>query len=109
MKFFVSLLAVCLLAVALPNLVHAAESDPPVLSATVSADGFSVTISGTVADENLSTVELFVNAGLATGQAYSVKPDGTFSIKLDIPPFVEDIVIVVIDEDGQADSLTISL
>ncbi len=109
MKFCVSVLAAFLLSITSPSIVHAAPNNPPEITADSTSDGTTVTVTGSVTDEDLSKLDLVAYAGAATPTTISVNPDGTFSLTLDVAPFVDEVVVKAIDAQGQIDLFTIYL
>ena len=109
MKFCIPLLIACGLLVSTANITQAAPTNPPVISATATADGTEVTITGSVADEEKSTVQIFIYGGSSTPAIVSVNNDGSFSTTIEVPPFVHSLVVMALDEDGLVDYFTINL
>lgn len=109
MKFCISLLIACGLLVSTAHIAHAAPTNPPVISATATADGTEVTITGSVADENKSEVQVFIYGSSATPATVTVNNDGSFSTTIEVPPFVHSLEVMALDEDGLVDYFTINL
>lgn len=109
MKFCVSLFVVCLLSISVPSFATAKDNDPPVLTATSTADGAIVTVTGTVSDESPSSVQVFVYGGPGVPDPISVDSNGSFSTTIEIPPFVTELTVVAVDDENQTDFFTIYL
>ena len=109
MKFCVSVVAACLLSIISPCLAYAQPNNPPEITANASSDGTMITITGSVTDEDLSTVDVSVSAGAAPNGKIYLNPDSTFSIKIDVPPFIAEVHVKAMDAKGKIDSCIVYL